>query len=186
MAAPQVVVLLNALEAHGRFGSLEPLSGRRVRSDNLTASDTVAKRNWAHYSAWQLRAAPARIISLASSAADIQLLDLFDHGFDGSDITVDVMGTQMSLRLSIPGKGGVTNALAAIAAAMALDIDVSLIVQGIEALSPVEGRGNTLHLERGIRLIEDEATRVPPASWLPSTSHATTAHRGPYRHVGVR
>ena len=62
---------------------------------------------------------------LARAAADIQLLDLVDRGFDGSDITVDAMGTQMSLRLSIPGKGGVTNALAAIAAAMALDIDVS-------------------------------------------------------------
>ena len=105
---------------------------------------------------------------------DVQLLDLIDRGFDGSDITVDAMGTQISLRLSIPGKGGVTNALAAIAAAMALDIDVSVIAQGIEALSPVEGRGNTLHLDRGIRLIDDSYNASPSSvmAALDSLKHA--------------
>ena len=105
--------------------------------------------------------------------------DLFDHGFDGSDITVDAMGTQISLRLSIPGKGGVTNALAAIAAAMALDIDVSVIAQGIEALSPVEGRGNTLHLERGIRLIDDSYNASPSSVMAASTRSSMPDHRAP-------
>ena len=80
----------------------------------------------------------------------------------------------MSLRLSIPGKGGVTNALAAIAAAIALDIDVSLIKQGIETLSPVEGRGNTLHLDKGIRLIDDSYNASPSSvmAALDSLKHA--------------
>ena len=178
MAAPQVVVLLNALEAHvGRFGSLEAIVETKGEIlDDLTASDTaVLNADQSHYSAWHLRAAPARIISFGeSSTADIQLLDLTDRGFDGSDITVDAMGTQISLRLSIPGKGGVTNALASIAAAMALDIDVSVIVQGIEALSPVEGRGNTLYLDRGIRLIDDSYNASPSSvmAALDSLKHA--------------
>jgi UDP-N-acetylmuramoyl-tripeptide--D-alanyl-D-alanine ligase len=178
MATPQVVVLLNALEAHvGRFGSLEAIVETKGEIlDDLTASDTaVLNADQSHYSTWQLRAEPARIISFGeSSAADVRLVDVIDRGFDGSDITVDTMGTRMSLRLSIPGKGGVTNALAAIAAAMALDIDVSLVAQGIEALSPVEGRGNTLHLDKGIRLIDDSYNASPSSvmAALDSLKHA--------------
>lgn len=178
MATPQVVVLLNALEAHvGRFGSLEAIVETKGEIlDDLTASDTaVLNADQSHYSMWQLRAAPARIISFGeSSAADVRLVDVIDRGFDGSDITVDAMGKRMSLRLSIAGKGGVTNALAAIAGAMTLEIDVSLIAQGIEALSPVEGRGNTLHLDKGIRLIDDSYNASPSSvmAALDSLKHA--------------
>lgn len=178
MATPQVVVLLNALEAHvGRFGSLEAIVETKGEIlDDLTTSDTaVLNADQSHYSTWQLRAAPARIISFGeSSAADVRLVDVIDRGFDGSDIAVDAIGTRMSLRLSIPGKGGVMNALAAIAGAMALDIDVSLIAQGIEALSPVEGRGNTLHLDKGIRLIDDSYNASPSSvmAALDSLKHA--------------
>jgi UDP-N-acetylmuramoyl-tripeptide--D-alanyl-D-alanine ligase len=178
MATPQVVVLLNALEAHlGRFGSLEAIVETKGEIlDDLTASDTaVLNADQSHYSAWRLRAAPAGIISFGENrAANVQLVDAVDRGFDGSDITVDAMGTRMLVRLSIPGKGGVTNALAAIAAAIALDIDVSLIAQGIEALSPVEGRGNTLHLDKGIRLIDDSYNASPSSvmAALDSLKHA--------------
>ena len=165
MAKPEVVVLLNALEAHvGCFGSLEAIVETKGEIlDDLNASDTaVLNADQSHYSTWRLRAAPARIISFGeNSAADVRLLDLIYRGFDGSDITVDAMGTRMSLRLSIPGRGGVTNALAAIAAAMALGIEASLIAQGIEALSPVEGRGNMIHLNKGIRLIDDSYNASP-------------------------
>jgi len=65
------------------------------------------------------------------------------------------LGVRVALRLAIPGNAGVTNALAAMAAAAALDIDPDVITQGIEALSPVEGRGNTIQLDKGIRLIND-------------------------------
>ena len=120
MATPHVVVLLNALEAHvGRFGSLETIVETKGEIlDNLAASDTaVLNADQLHYATWQLRAAPARIISFGeNSAADVCLLDLIDRGFDGSDIIVDALGTRISLRLLIPGKGGVTSALAAIAA----------------------------------------------------------------------
>ena len=111
---------------------------------------------------------------MARAAADIQLLDLVDRGFDGSDITVDAMGTQMSLRLSIPGKGGVTNALAAIAAAMALDIDVSLIAQGIEPYRPLRGGGTRFTSTRGIRLIDDSYNASPSSvmAALDSLKHA--------------
>ena len=165
MATPHVVVLLNALEAHvGRFGSLEAIVETKGEIlDDLTASNTaILNADQLHYSVWQLRAAPARVISFGeSSTADVQLVNLINRGFDGSDITVDAMGTRMSLRLSIPGKGGVTNALAAIAGAIALDIDAPVITQGIEAVSPVEGRGNTLHLDKGIRLIDDSYNASP-------------------------
>lgn len=165
MAAPQIVVLLNALEAHvGRFGSLETIAQTKGEIlDDLIASDTaVLNADQSHYSSWRTRAAPAQIISFGeNSDADVRLIGLEDRGFDGSDITVDAMGTRMSLRLSIPGKGGVTNALAAIAAATALDINLSLIAEGVEALLPVEGRGNTLHLARGIRVIDDSYNASP-------------------------
>jgi UDP-N-acetylmuramoyl-tripeptide--D-alanyl-D-alanine ligase len=178
MATPQTVVLLNALEAHvGRFGSLEAIVETKGEIlDDLTAADTaILNADQSHYSAWQLRASPARIISFGeNSAADVRLVDVIDRGFDGSDITVDAMGAHMSLRLAIPGKGGVTNALAAIAAGMALDIDVSLITQGIEALLPVEGRGNTLHLNNGVRLIDDSYNASPSSviAALDSLKHA--------------
>ena len=165
MAKPHVVVLLNALEAHvGRFGSLEAIVETKGEIlDDLTASDTaILNADQSHYSAWQRRAAPAQIISFGENGgSDVRLLGVIDRGFCGSDITVDAMGNRLSLRLSIPGKAGITNALAAIAAAMALDIDMSLITQGIEALSPIEGRGNLLHLKKGVRLIDDSYNASP-------------------------
>ena len=49
-----------------------------------------------------------------------------------------------------------------------------MIVQGIEGLSPVEGRGNTLHLDRGIRLIDDSYNASPSSvmAALDSLKHA--------------
>ena len=159
MAAPQIVVLLNALEAHvGRFGSLDTIVETKGEIlDNLTESDTaVLNADQSHYHSWRMRAAPAKIIAFGEdSAADVRLLDMIDHGLDGSDITVDMLGVRVALRLAIPGNAGVTNALAAMAAAAALDIDPDVITQGIEALSPVDGRGNTIQLDKGIRLIND-------------------------------
>lgn len=165
MAAPQVVVLLNALEAHvGRFGSLDTIVETKGEIlDDLTADDTaILNADQSHYPSWRMRAEPARIISFGvNSAADVRLLDQKDRGFDGSDITVDVLGTRISLCISVPGKGGVTNALAAIAAAAAIDIDLQVIAKGVGTLSPIEGRGNTLHLDRGIRLVDDSYNASP-------------------------
>lgn len=193
MARPEIVVLLNALEAHvGRFGSVETIVETKGEILDGLTSDSIAVLNadQPHLDVWKNRAQPASIITFGMSAeADIRCLDAVSKGFEGTSLTFAIRGARCSVELAIPGRAGVMNALAAAAVGVALGLEHDKILAGLAALSPVDGRGKTLHLDRGIRLVDDSYNASPSSvraaiSVLGSTPAPRTAVLGDMLELG--
>ena len=165
MALPQIVVLLNALEAHvGRFGSFDNIVATKgeILDELSPSSVAVLNADQSNFALWSNRAQPARIISFGwTTAADVRVVSERSNGFAGSQVELDLSGSRVSVRLFVPGKAGVTNALAAAAAAIGLGIGVDKIVEGLESVKPVAGRGNTVSLRDGVMLIDDSYNASP-------------------------
>ena len=193
LAKPEVVVLLNALEAHvGRFGSVETIVETKGEILDGLMSDSIAVLNadQPHLAVWKKRAQPASIITFGvTPGADIRCLDVVSKGFEGSSLTLSIRGACYSVELAIPGTAGVMNALAAAAVGVALGLAHDKIIAGLTALSPVDGRGKTLYLDRGIRLVDDSYNASPSSvaaaiSVLATTSAPRTAVLGDMLELG--
>ena len=193
MVKPQVVVLLNALEAHvGRFGSVETIVETKGEILDGLTSDVVAILNadQPHLNSWKERAQPASIITFGMNPeADICCLDAVYRGFAGTSLTFSMCGQRYSIELAVPGTAGVMNALAGAAVGVALGLDQDDIIAGLEALDPVEGRGKTRLLEDGICLVDDSYNASPSSviaaiSVLATTSPPRTAVLGDMLELG--
>lgn len=193
MVKPQVVVLLNALEAHvGRFGSVETIVETKGEILDGLTSDVFAILNadQPHLNGWKERAQPASIITFGMNpAADICCLDAVYRGFAGTSLTFSMCGQRYSIELTVPGAAGVMNALAGAAVGVALGLDQDDIIAGLEALDPVEGRGKTRLLEGGICLVDDSYNASPSSviaaiSVLATTSPPRTAVLGDMLELG--
>ena len=180
MALPQIVVLLNAFEAHvGRFGSFDNIVATKgeILDELSPSSVAVLNADQSNFALWSNRAQPARIISFGwTTAADVRVVSERSNGFAGSQVELDLNGSRVSVRLFVPGKAGVTNALAAAAAAIGLGIGVDKIVEGLESVKPVAGRGNTVSLRDGLTLIDDSYNASPSSviAALDVLSHSKT------------
>lgn len=193
MAKPEVVVLLNALEAHvGRFGSVETIVETKGEILDGLTSDSIAVLNadQPHLNVWKNRAQPASIITFGMSPeSDVRCLDAVSKGFEGTSLTFSIGDARYSVELAIPGTAGVMNALAAAAVGVGLGLEHDKIIAGLEALSPVNGRGKTIHLGRGIRLVDDSYNASPSSvtaaiSVLANTSAPRTAVLGDMLELG--
>jgi len=87
-----------------------------------------------------------------------------------SDIRLDVRATvprihtpvgAFAVRLSLPGRHNLINAAAATAVAMALDVPLEKICQGLETVEPVPGRLNLIHVDAGWTVIDDTYNANP-------------------------
>ncbi|MEK6277076.1 MAG: MurT ligase domain-containing protein [Actinomycetota bacterium] len=68
------------------------------------------------------------------------------HGMSGSDLEVSTPAGALRLRLPLPGLYNAYNALAAVAAAVELGVPEAAIRRGLESMSPVFGRGETIRV----------------------------------------
>ena len=68
---------------------------------------------------------------------------------------------EFELRLALPGRHNLLNATAAAAVALALDIDLSKIQQGLESVKPVPGRLNLLRTKAGWTILDDTYNANP-------------------------
>ena len=69
--------------------------------------------------------------------------------------------------MSVPGRAGVMNTLATIAAATALGVSLDVVIDGLEATEVVPGRGEVKRLDNGVSLIDD-SYNASPASVMAS------------------
>ena len=165
LVQPDIVVLLNAFEAHlGRFGSVKAIVETKGEILDGLSPESVAVLNadQSYFDEWKRRAQPASVISFGmSDAADIQCVAIKESDFSGSTLTLTIFDAKYTVRLAIPGKAGVMNALAAVAVGVGLGIDEGDIIAAVETLEPVGRRGNVVPLPRGVRLIDDSYNASP-------------------------
>ena len=161
LAAPQVAMITNAGPAHLEgFGSLDGVAQAKGEIYGGLGEDGVAIINaddrYADF--WRGLVGQRRVISFGAEAdvgATYQVDDkgqlLLWHGLD----------RECAFTLPLLGEHNLRNALAASAVALALDLDTSLIAEGLQGIKPVDGR---LCLRRGLagaRVIDDSYNANP-------------------------
>jgi UDP-N-acetylmuramoyl-tripeptide--D-alanyl-D-alanine ligase len=82
----------------------------------------------------------------------------------GLNVTAQTPVGKLVYHLSVPGRHNVSNSLAAIAIACALDIDAKLIIQGLEKFRGTKGRLQVSKLSEGISLIDDTYNANPAST----------------------
>jgi UDP-N-acetylmuramoyl-tripeptide--D-alanyl-D-alanine ligase len=101
----------------------------------------------------------------ADGAGDLAVAarDVEDLGLDGVSFALAIGGDVAPVRLGVPGRHNVTNALAAATAAHALGIDAATIRAGLHAFRPPGMRMEVLQLTTGVTVLND-AYNANPAS----------------------
>ena len=77
------------------------------------------------------------------------------------EVVVSTPLGEFSLQLPLPGEHNLTNALAATAVCLALDIPLADIKSGLEAVKPVRGRLSLVHANAGWTVIDDTYNANP-------------------------
>ncbi|MDT8450819.1 MAG: UDP-N-acetylmuramoyl-tripeptide--D-alanyl-D-alanine ligase [Wenzhouxiangellaceae bacterium] len=159
IAAPEVGVVTNAGPAHlERLGSIEGVAKTKGELFVALGSDGTAIINYdddfCEY--WKSLCRDARQITFGTmDAADVRLVD------DGDGESVDTPAGRFRLRLNLPGRHNRLNALAAAAAALALEMPLEAIAAGLASVAALAGRLDEHEMEGGWRLIDDSYNANP-------------------------
>lgn len=159
LGRPTVALLLNAMPAHLEgFGSVEDVAAAKGEIfDGLQAGDCAvinSDQPWA--AQWRKRAGAARVLDFGlESAAAISASAVTPRGVQGVSFTASTPAGEIAIRLALPGRHNVSNALAAIAVGLACGLPLPLIRDGLEALEPVAGRLYTHEAANGCTVIDD-------------------------------
>ncbi|GLQ50711.1 UDP-N-acetylmuramoyl-tripeptide--D-alanyl-D-alanine ligase [Dyella flava] len=87
--------------------------------------------------------------------------DILDQRVDGSHFVLSTPHGDADVQLPLPGRHNIANALAASAIALALDVPLDTIVEGLEQASAVEGRLKRMTMPAGWTLIDDSYNANP-------------------------
>ena len=112
----------------------------------INADDTFAPL-------WRELAGDCRVMEFGLQGAEITAD--WQGDTSGSDVRLHTPAGSVDLRLPLPGRHNVMNALAACAVALAAGAGLDAVRQGLESLSPVAGRCHLHSLPGGITLIDD-------------------------------
>jgi UDP-N-acetylmuramoyl-tripeptide--D-alanyl-D-alanine ligase len=121
---------------------------------------------------------PGRKVPFGTTAGEVAVAarEIVDHGLDGTEFRLVVERQDAAVRLAVPGRHNVTNALAAAAAAHALGVDVGTVAAGLEAFQPPGMRMEVTQLPTGVTVLND-AYNANPAS-MAAALRTLAASRG--------
>lgn len=167
LAAPTVVIINNAQREHQEFMH----TVEAVAQEHADALDALPKNGTAvfpaddaHAMVWRTRAA-----SLGLTVNDFSLDESvgaaftarYELGLHASTVQIMAPMGQCTMQLNIPGEHNVHNALAACAAACAMNISLDVIAAGLTDFVPAKGRLQTHRLNHGVTLIDDTYNANP-------------------------
>jgi UDP-N-acetylmuramoyl-tripeptide--D-alanyl-D-alanine ligase len=115
-------------------------------------------------------------------AVAVAATNIVDHGLDGCEFRLVVERHEVPIRLAVPGRHNVTNALAAAAVAHALGVDIDGVQAGLESFQPPGMRMEVTQLPTGVTVLND-AYNANPAS-MAAALRTLAASRG-RRRVAV-
>ncbi len=160
---PDVAIVNNAGPAHLEgFSSLQGVASAKGELFAALSADGVAVINaddaFADYWRGLVKTADIIDFGLDNAAA---VTAQWRAEINGSHLEVMTPAGGFHTTLRLPGRHNVMNALAATAAAVALDTDPAVIAAGLESLQPVTGRLQLRPGIRGSRLIDDTYNANP-------------------------
>jgi UDP-N-acetylmuramoyl-tripeptide--D-alanyl-D-alanine ligase len=165
LAQPTVALITNAGAAHLEgLGSVEAVARAKGEIFEGLAVDGVAVINVddAYAPLWRELAAPHKVLTFGlDNAADVSASFVLEA--DAVKLMLKTPEGNVDLRLGVPGKHNLKNALAASAAALAMGMPLQAIVDGLQAFGGVKGR-----LQRKVgccgAVIIDDTYNANPAS----------------------
>ena len=166
LTRPQVAILNNAGNAHvGEFGGPEKIVQAKGEIIDGLAADGVAVLNLDDkaFGIWQQRAGdrPVLNFALSSTAADFYASDIRSDARGCPAFNLHGAAGEARIQLNLLGEHNVANALAASAAAHALQVPLVGICQGLQSLQPVKGRGVAQLAVNGLCVIDDTYNANP-------------------------
>ena len=163
LAAPAVGIITQCAPAHLEgFGSIEAVA--RAKGELLEGLDAdgtaIINADDDYAGLWRTLAGRRRLITFGlKERADVSASHDVQAGFSGMELTTPA--GRVGVRLALPGSHNVANALAAAAAAIALEIPLSSIKVGLERMTPVRGRLQMRSGIAGTRIIDDTYNANP-------------------------
>ena len=184
IARPDVGVLLNVGRAHQKnFVSPQAIALAKAElfevmgshgTGIFNADDDLVRRVADQFSGFTFTFGIDR-------TADLMAEDVRAEGFEGMSLRVKHGGKSLPCRIGFVGVHHVYNLLAALAAGYMLGCDIQGMLQRVEALTPVAGRGNRIELPDGTRLIDDTYNSNPAALRRATAALAAAAPWGSRR-----
>lgn len=163
LALPDVALINNAMPAHlDGLGSVEGVA--RAKGEiflGLAKGGTaVINADDAYAGLWRELAAPYRILTFGlEQPSDVSASYRLE--VDGSEIFLHTPQGDGKLRLALPGLHNVRNALAAAAAAQAVDVPLAAIIAGLQRYRGATGRLQQRRGYAGCTLIDDTYNANP-------------------------
>ncbi|MDT8387638.1 MAG: UDP-N-acetylmuramoyl-tripeptide--D-alanyl-D-alanine ligase [Thiogranum sp.] len=163
LAQPQVGVVNNAGPAHLEgFGDLAGVAEAKGELFSSMHVDSVCVINADDQFAARWRElAGARPVKSFGLEAPADVSADWRGDINGSDIELRTPAGTANLHLPLPGRHNVMNALAATAAALALNVPLQAIVTGLASVQPVHGRWEACPGINGMQLIDDTYNANP-------------------------
>lgn len=163
-AQPDVAILTNVSGAHLEgFGSIENIALTKGEIIDATKADgtVILNRDDRFYSDWQSRAGERRVISFGlHDNADLYASDI-ECSPQGCKFVVHWQQQKSAAFIPLLGQHNVANALAVIAAAIAMRLEFTAIVEVLRGLPQVAGRLQTLAGVGGLSIIDDSYNASP-------------------------
>lgn len=164
IVTPQVALVNNVAPAHlERMGSLMGIAETKGAIYAALPADGVAVINAddAFGAYFAERASGKRLLRFGLEAsADVTARDVRTSA-EGSQFTLLTPQGEAAITLPLPGRHNVLNALAAASLALACDVGLSTIAEGLAAVQPVPGRQIARDLGNGVVLVDDSYNANP-------------------------
>ena len=172
MVRPHVAIVTLVAAAHfGFFDSLDDIARAKAEIFEGVEPDGYAliNRDDQRFTLLEGLAKEAGVGTVVSFGENVRAkirLTACDLGPEGSDLTVKVGGTEISVTVGAPGRHIVQNVLAVIGAARLVGADMAKVGDALATLSPESGRGkrHRLAADGGAFTLIDESYNANPAS----------------------
>jgi len=169
IAQPNVALINNVQRAHvGLLGSLQAVAHAKAEIFSGLSEDGIAVINADDPSSGICveHAAHHRVITFAADqSADVGPIEacvpVNDIHLPAQQLVVRVGNRVIACHLPLPGKHNASNALAAIAATLAIGIDPGLACKALEDFKGVKGRLRVVEGKQGSRIIDDTYNANP-------------------------
>lgn len=171
LATPDVALVNNVGSAHlSGFGSIDGVAAEKSKIykhiiKNGTAVvnlDDAYAPQWLKWLAAERAGVNVITFSLSSEDADVraQSIKLNDAGGYDFDLITTAFGSE-HISLQLLGRQNINNALAAASCALALNVNISVVQKGLQAVEPVKGRMQTVVANDQLQLVNDSYNANP-------------------------
>ncbi len=166
MSDPDVALVTNVRPVHlAFFRSVDDIAAAKGEIFAVLRNDSVAVVNLddEHVRVQAARHAGPRVTYGRHSTADLVLESVEDRFVPGASLTFRFEQRIRRLDLRIAGAHSAQNALAALAAVVAVGGDLDAAAEAISRVEPVSGRGRVLRLSHNVTVVDDTYNSNPAA-----------------------